>query len=97
MKLIALLFALTLAGCAGLSVEERFELASECQVTADQNCEQLWADWNRGVEAQDRRDRERMSPCGQGYVLICDHWCSKTKRMGETAGVCVKQSSISWY
>ncbi len=96
MKLIALLL-IFLPGCASLSVEEKFDQATACQVTADTDCRQLWADWNSAVEMQNRRDAERKSPCDKGYVLYCDRWCSSTKMRGETAGVCVKQSSLSWY
>jgi len=88
---------LMMSACAGLSVEERYELARECQVTQDQDCKELWADWNRGVEAQQRRDAQRKAPCDRGYVLYCDQWCTRGKLHREVAGVCVKKSAIGWY
>ncbi len=97
MKFIALLFALTLSGCAGLSVEERFDLASECQAVAGADCQKLWDDWNLGVEAQARRDAANEPPCPQGYVLYCDRWCTKSAIGRGSHGICVKSSSISWY
>ena len=91
---IAMIFVLIMSGCSFPTVEERFDIAIVCQQDETADCTKEWDDYNRGVAAQERRDREQRSPCGKGLVVYCNHSCGMTKRRGEVAGVCVPEGRI---
>ena len=90
MKLILLIAMAILAGCAIVSVDDRLDLAMECE----QDCDLLWEEYNTAAEQADRR-RAKLAAgdCGRGMILYCNRWCTAT-RTNKNEGVCVPQNSI---
>ncbi len=86
-----LMVSLLMVSC--VSINERYEEASECQLVAGADCQKLWDRWNHAIEAKERRDAERANHCPPGYIEFCNATCSATKGTGE----CVKSSSVKWY
>ena len=92
--IVAIIFVLMMSAC-GASVEERFDTAIACQAI-EADCTEEWDDYNRGIEAQDRRDRRNFNPCPRGYFLYCDQWCSMTKmNRDEKPGICVRRRGFN--
>ena len=87
--IVAVIFMLT--ACAGLSLNDRLDLAMECG-TGDE-CDLLWEEYNTSAARLERR-RERLGAgkCGSGMVLYCNANCTATRRHGKIAGVCVPTS-----
>lgn len=93
--IVAVIVMLMMSACASLSVDDRMDLAMQCE----QDCDLLWEEYNVAAERADRRRAKRSAgDCGRDMILYCGHACTATRRHGEVAGYCVPKDSIfiSW-
>lgn len=92
--IVAVIFMLMMSACAGLSVDERMDLAMECD--AGDECDVLWDEYNKAAARLERRRAKREAGnCGRGMVHFCNATCMATRRHGEAYGQCVPAGSIN--